>query len=187
MRGCLEWLDAARTKAGESLPDRGPRRAPSAPGSYGPGEQKSPPWSAERRPRSRKGTRQDGKTRCAAWCFTPSGLALRGKMKAGAPAPQRIGAAERWLARRSLGGRNFGEGGLFEIRIGNEGGDTLSVVPATAGTHTPCRIRIATRESPASLVLLLSGRQGLWVPAFAGTTDRRYPNFPRSCGAALKS
>jgi hypothetical protein len=31
-------LDAARTKAGESLPDRGPSRAPSASGSYGPGD-----------------------------------------------------------------------------------------------------------------------------------------------------
>src|SRR5664280_1509877 len=59
-RGRLHWLDAARTKAGESLPDRGPARAPSAPGSYGPGDrnrrQISPDcaslsgWSAERRP-----------------------------------------------------------------------------------------------------------------------------------------
>jgi hypothetical protein len=37
-RGRLKWLYAARTKAGESLPDRGPTRAPSAPGSYGPGD-----------------------------------------------------------------------------------------------------------------------------------------------------
>jgi hypothetical protein len=29
---------SARTKAGESLPDRGPSRAPSASGSYGPGD-----------------------------------------------------------------------------------------------------------------------------------------------------
>src|SRR5664279_4590342 len=40
-RGRLHWLDAARTKAGESLPDRGPRRAPFAPGSYGPGDRKA--------------------------------------------------------------------------------------------------------------------------------------------------
>src|ERR1035437_6524390 len=37
-RGRLHWLDAARTKAGETLPDRGPSRAPSASGSYGPGD-----------------------------------------------------------------------------------------------------------------------------------------------------
>jgi hypothetical protein len=40
-RGRLHWLDAARTKAGESLPDRGPSRAPSAPGSHGPGDRKA--------------------------------------------------------------------------------------------------------------------------------------------------
>ena len=34
---CLEWLDAVRMKAGVSLPDRGPRRDPSAPGSTAPG------------------------------------------------------------------------------------------------------------------------------------------------------
>ena len=44
------------------------------------------------------------------------GLKPRGEKRRPAyPAPQRIGAAERWLARRSLGGRSFGEGGLFEI------------------------------------------------------------------------
>ena len=72
-RGRLHWLDAARTKAGESLPDRGPSRAPSAPGSYGPGDrnrrQISPDcaslsgWSAERRPHLPKrgcGTKDTG-------------------------------------------------------------------------------------------------------------------------------
>ena len=34
-------LDAARMKGGESCPDQGPRRAPSAPGSYGPGDRKA--------------------------------------------------------------------------------------------------------------------------------------------------
>jgi hypothetical protein len=37
---CLEWLDAVRMKAGESRPDRGPRRASSAPGSTAPGTEK---------------------------------------------------------------------------------------------------------------------------------------------------
>src|SRR5664279_2149047 len=81
-RGRLHWLDAARTKAGESLPDRGPARAPSAPGSYGPGDrnrrQISPDcaslsgWSAERRPHLLE--RRCGKTEdwCAAWRSTPS-------------------------------------------------------------------------------------------------------------------
>ena len=34
-------LDAARTKGGESCPDRGPTRALSAPGSSGPGDRKA--------------------------------------------------------------------------------------------------------------------------------------------------
>jgi hypothetical protein len=38
-RDCLKWLDAARTKGGESRPDRVGRKPPgSAPGSYGPGD-----------------------------------------------------------------------------------------------------------------------------------------------------
>jgi len=36
-RDGLQWLGAAWTKAGESLPDRGAKRLPSAPGRYGPG------------------------------------------------------------------------------------------------------------------------------------------------------
>ncbi len=46
---CLEWLDAVRMKAGESLPDRGPRRDPSAPGSTAPGTEIAAKWSAGRR------------------------------------------------------------------------------------------------------------------------------------------
>ena len=65
-------LDAARTKAGESLPDRGPTRAPSAPESYGPGEQKSPRWSAERRPRSSQEGRGKTEEGSAAWRSIPS-------------------------------------------------------------------------------------------------------------------
>ena len=59
--GCLQWLDAARTKAGESLPDRGPSRAPSAPGSYGPGDRKAAMERREAPAFSKKGTRQDGR------------------------------------------------------------------------------------------------------------------------------
>jgi hypothetical protein len=50
--GRLNWLDAARTKAGESLPDRGARLGPrSRPEATAPGTEK-PRWSAERRPHS---------------------------------------------------------------------------------------------------------------------------------------
>jgi hypothetical protein len=35
--GCLQWLDAARMKGGESCPDRAGRSPPSAPGSTAPG------------------------------------------------------------------------------------------------------------------------------------------------------
>src|SRR5664280_32347 len=40
-RDCLQWLDAARTKGGESCPDQGGGSFPSAPGSYGPGDRKA--------------------------------------------------------------------------------------------------------------------------------------------------
>ncbi len=48
MGDCLEWLDAAPTKTGESLPDRGGRGPPVGPEAR-PRGQKSPQWSAERR------------------------------------------------------------------------------------------------------------------------------------------
>src|SRR5664279_3220842 len=70
-RGRLHWLDAARTKAGESLPDRGPSRAPSAPGSYGPEDRKA---AVERREAPASFKRGCGETEdwCAAWRSTPS-------------------------------------------------------------------------------------------------------------------
>jgi hypothetical protein len=43
---------------------------------------------------------------------------------------------------------------------------SLGVVPAQAGIHTPCD-RILAAGADAFLIL---GCQGLWVPAFAGTT-----------------
>jgi hypothetical protein len=112
-RGRLNWLDAARTKAGESLPDRGPSRAPSAPGSYGPGDrnrrQISPDcaslsgWSAERRPhlpKRRCGTKDTGS---ASRRSTPSifrgarkGPRSRGG-KTAYPAPVKNTGAGAWL------------------------------------------------------------------------------------------
>ena len=110
MRGCLEWLDAARTKAGESLPDRGPRRAPSAPGSYGPGDRKA---AVERReaPALRKEARQDGKTRCAAWRSTPS-VFRRGNEKGRRP------RAVKKQGRRCTPAFARGFGGLIDNCIG---------------------------------------------------------------------
>jgi len=50
---------------------------------------------------------------------------------------------------------------------------TRRVVPAKAGTHTPQRFgSIAQGE-----FVLHDQRQGLWVPAFAGTTLRRDDGF----------
>src|SRR5712692_4245507 len=44
----------------------------------------------------------------------------------------------------------------------------IRVVPANAGIHTPCILGLGTEvETCAS-----PQRQGLWVPAFAGTTQR---------------
>ncbi len=43
---CLQWLDAARTKGGESCPDRGGRSPPVRARKLRPRGQKSPRWSA---------------------------------------------------------------------------------------------------------------------------------------------
>ncbi len=45
------------------------------------------------------------------------------------------------------------------------GRNTFSVVPANAGTHTPCAIVWTVADAFCN-----NQRQGLWVPAFAGTT-----------------
>ena len=58
-RDCPQGLHAARTKAGESLPDRGPSRAPSAPGSYGPGDRKAAMERREAPAFLARGARQD--------------------------------------------------------------------------------------------------------------------------------
>ena len=96
-RDCLEWLDAARTKGGESCPDREPSRAPSAPGSYGPGDRNR---RVERRVASvlRKGRhaarrRTDG---CATRRSIPSAFCRGLEGNYGAPrAAQIIGARKR--------------------------------------------------------------------------------------------
>ena len=55
---CLQWLDAARTKGGESCPDRGGRSPPVRARKLRPRGQKSPPWSAEWRARLRRARRR---------------------------------------------------------------------------------------------------------------------------------
>jgi hypothetical protein len=44
------------------------------------------------------------------------------------------------------------------------------VVPANAGTHTPCH----PDEAQTTDTFYNNDRRGLWVPAFAGTTGVRY-------------
>src|SRR6267378_3768119 len=46
----------------------------------------------------------------------------------------------------------------------------IIVVPANAGTHTPCRFVVAWSQRPS----LNKNRRWLWVPAFAGTTTVLY-------------
>src|ERR1700755_1836551 len=48
------------------------------------------------------------------------------------------------------------------------GGIVSVVVPANAGPHTPCRGCLC--KVLVVCLALQSKRQGLWVPAFAGTT-----------------
>ena len=57
MGGCLQWLDAARTKGGESCLDRGARRPPSAPGSTAPGTEIAAVERREARVRRHGGAR----------------------------------------------------------------------------------------------------------------------------------
>jgi hypothetical protein len=44
---------------------------------------------------------------------------------------------------------------------------TSCVVPANAGTHTPCHFNLKNAVATSDLS---HERQGLWVPAYAGTT-----------------
>ena len=101
---CLQWLDAARTKAGESLPDRASQKPPgSAPGSYGPGDRNrrdGAPRGARVVARRAPAKQAQTKDWCAARRSIPSRFAPGEKREAphcGAgttayPAPQRIGA-----------------------------------------------------------------------------------------------
>ncbi len=73
------WTARPRRREGAAAKSRRDRVEPKAargpaPGSTAPAEQKSPPWSAERRPRSPKGNAAKTEDWCAAWRSTPSGL-----------------------------------------------------------------------------------------------------------------
>jgi hypothetical protein len=97
--GCLEWLDAARTKEGGSLPDQGPTRASSSPGSTAPGTEKP---HMERREASVPIARHAPRLASAGPMVAPRGAPSLGfapgeKGKTAYPAPPRTGAAERWL------------------------------------------------------------------------------------------
>ena len=48
----------------------------------------------------------------------------------------------------------------------SEASDLPRVVPANAGTHTPCPLDKAPEQMPS----LTTHARALWVPAFAGTT-----------------
>ena len=81
---CLNWLDAARTKGGESLPGSGRGIPPVRARKLRPRGQKSPRWSAERRPRSSQESAARRKT----------GAPL------GAPSPRHFVGAEKGRTRR---------------------------------------------------------------------------------------
>ena len=95
---CLQWLDEAQTKAGESLPDQGRAECPSsAHGSTVPGTEK-PQWSAGWRARRSQDARppQGGTTMVAPpGAPFPSLFVRDGKGKTAYPAPQRIRALSR--------------------------------------------------------------------------------------------
>ena len=98
-RDCLEWLDAARTKAGESLPDRvEPKAARVRARKNGPEDLKSrdgAPRGAHPSPRV-PALRQARIVGCAAWRSIPSALSEGLKGDYGAPrAAQIIGACKR--------------------------------------------------------------------------------------------
>jgi hypothetical protein len=91
-RDCLNWLDAARTKAGESLPDRGPSRAPSAPGSYGPGDRKAASGAPRGARAPDNGARHEKDTGSASRRSAPSHVAGVERGTTAYPAPPRIRA-----------------------------------------------------------------------------------------------
>ena len=105
-RDCLEWLDAARTKGGESCPDQGGGCLPSVPGSYGPGDRKA---AMERR--SARVLRQ-GRARRKAWIDEDAPL--------GAPSPryfvggQESARASRERLRRTRRRQEYGQWRLRE-------------------------------------------------------------------------
>src|SRR3954454_19194773 len=84
----------------------------------------------------------------------------------GAPSPLKRGDQ---LKSNSRGGARTKSRGCLkcESRIFGMRGHTLAVVPAKAGTHTPCVIVLALEAK----AFCNTRCQGLWVPAFAGTTQ----------------
>ena len=133
---------AKARQADEANWRRGLRRKPGRkPGNADPGIRNRRTWSAERRPRSREGARHDRIPAAPRGAPPPRHGAggrppdprVRGAKEArrkpggttAYPAPQRIRAAERWLAAPKRC-----EGGLFENSIGGKRGNKYAVVPA---------------------------------------------------------
>src|ERR1019366_7641671 len=108
MGDCLEWLDAARMKGGESRPDRGGRSPPVRARKLRPRGQKSPRWSAAGRASFAKDAHAARRelNGCASRRSIPSTLCEgieSARRKPGVvtayPAPQRIRAAKLYLTR----------------------------------------------------------------------------------------
>ena len=112
-------LNAARMKAGESWPDQGATRPPSGSGKLRSRGQKSPRWSAERRPRSPKESAAKRKT--GAPLGAPSPRLMRGrktvpaKRGEGRRRTRRRKEYGRWRTSARLAAPKRSEDGLFEI------------------------------------------------------------------------
>ena len=110
-RACLQWLDVTRTREGESPPGReGANAARRRVGKHGPGDRNRRHGAPRGARVPEKGTRQDGKTRCAARRSIPLAFLRGGAPSSGTkerqafPAPrQRTRAAERWLFDNQIG------------------------------------------------------------------------------------
>jgi hypothetical protein len=141
---CLEWLDAAWTKGGESCPDQGGRSLPVRARKHGPGDRKAA-WSAERRPRSPQ------------WSAATDDLVRRLALHF----PRLMSRAGRGNTAPPRRSNNRGVGAcptatsLFDIFI---------------GPHARACFRSSPRKRPRSANMQV---WKIWMPAFAGTNGER--------------
>ena len=126
-RACLQWLDAARTKGGESCPDRGPGSGPVRARKHGPGDRKAargaPQGDALCRP-ERASPRPDkgggGRTEVVAPC--------------GAPRPRTSPYEKRGVDSPALKGRGLRRKGTPPAR------------PSARGDDAACPPKISPKE-----------------------------------------